>query len=115
MINLGALEGNFTGRRVMINDFGVGVIGARARCRDIAFRVRSLATRTMRGHARPCADLHSRLHSSARGRRMARRWNRFISRRVRREMNEIVRHYDTPAVGALIEAGICAKAQLCVA
>lgn len=56
MINLGALEENFTGRRVMINDFGAGVpdvIGACAPCRDIAF----LALARDADHARSCATM----------------------------------------------------------
>lgn len=53
MINLGALEGNFTGRRVMINDFGAGAPDVIEP--HVVERYRVSRCRCNAGHARPCA------------------------------------------------------------
>jgi len=109
VINLGALEGNFTGRRVMINDFGAGapdVIRPHV-VQDIAFLV-AVATRAMRDHARPCRFAFALDYVRGRSQNPAELvvvsviivivWNRFISPS---EMNEIVRRYENANAATL--------------
>lgn len=106
----------------MINDFGAGVpdvIGAAVHVvGDIVFLAVRETRASLSGYARPCATRICIRARRARASPVARRRQEQVhsAARVRREMNEIVRRYDTPMLERL-SAPVSgrARAQLCIA